>query len=136
GASCAPSHDSLPPDRPRAGQSRLGGGLARRAIPTMASFSTPSSSRRRDPTSRASSCRSLNAVLRVGATRARMIALAFGALMAMSLASVQVTGFGDPIRLTCRIGVAASDTLGVWGEHLIARADEAVYAAKRSGRNQ
>ena len=51
------------------------------------------------------------------------------------VASVRVEGYGAPIRLTCSIGVAASDTLGVWGKHLIARADEAVYAAKRSGRN-
>jgi PleD family two-component response regulator len=47
-----------------------------------------------------------------------------------------VEGFGTPIRLTCSIGVATSDTLGVWGEHLIAQADAAVYAAKRSGRNR
>ncbi len=40
------------------------------------------------------------------------------------------------LRLTCSIGVAASDTLGVWGEQLIAHADAAVYAAKRAGRNQ
>lgn len=52
------------------------------------------------------------------------------------VADVQVDGFGAPIRLTCSIGVAASDTLGVWGEHLIARADAAVYTAKRSGRNR
>ena len=52
------------------------------------------------------------------------------------VADVRVDGFGEPIRLTCSIGVAASDTLGVWGEHLIARADAAVYSAKRSGRNQ
>ncbi len=52
------------------------------------------------------------------------------------VAGVQVGGFGNPIRLTCSIGVAASDTLGVWGEHLIARADAAVYVAKRRGRNQ
>lgn len=52
------------------------------------------------------------------------------------VAAVQVEGYGKPIRLTCSIGVAASDTLGVWGKHLIARADEAVYAAKRSGRNR
>ena len=52
------------------------------------------------------------------------------------LASVRVEGFGAPITVTCSIGVAASDTLGVWGEHLIARADAAVYAAKRSGRNR
>jgi diguanylate cyclase (GGDEF)-like protein len=52
------------------------------------------------------------------------------------VADVRVEGFGDPIRVTCSIGVATSDTLGVWGEHLIARADEAVYDAKRSGRNR
>jgi diguanylate cyclase (GGDEF)-like protein len=52
------------------------------------------------------------------------------------VASVRVEGFGDPIALTCSIGVATSDMLGVWGEHLIARADAAVYAAKRSGRNR
>lgn len=52
------------------------------------------------------------------------------------VAEVRVEGFGTPIQLTCSIGVASSDTLGVWGEHLIARADEAVYDAKRSGRNR
>ena len=45
-------------------------------------------------------------------------------------------GFGGPISVTCSIGVAASDSLGVWGQHLIAHADTAVYVAKRSGRNQ
>jgi diguanylate cyclase (GGDEF)-like protein len=52
------------------------------------------------------------------------------------VAGVVVDGFGKPIRLTCSIGIAASDTLGVWGEHLIAQADAAVYVAKRLGRNQ
>ena len=52
------------------------------------------------------------------------------------VSEVRIEGFGAPIRLTCSIGVATSDTLGVWGEHLIARADAAVYAAKRSGRNR
>ncbi|HEU4532089.1 MAG TPA: diguanylate cyclase [Steroidobacteraceae bacterium] len=52
------------------------------------------------------------------------------------VAEVSVEGFGTPIRLTCSIGVAASDTLGVWGDRLIAQADAAVYAAKRSGRNR
>jgi diguanylate cyclase (GGDEF)-like protein len=52
------------------------------------------------------------------------------------VANVRVDGYGVPIRLTCSIGVAASDTLGVWGEHLLARADAAVYAAKRAGRNR
>ena len=51
------------------------------------------------------------------------------------VAEISVPGFGAPIRVTCSIGIATSDMLGVWGEHLIARADEAVYAAKRSGRN-
>lgn len=52
------------------------------------------------------------------------------------VADVRVEGFGAPIKLTCSIGVATSDTLGVWGEHLIAQADAAVYAAKRGGRNR
>lgn len=52
------------------------------------------------------------------------------------VADLRVEGFGAPIQLTCSIGVAASDTLGVWGEQLIASADAAVYAAKSSGRNQ
>ncbi len=52
------------------------------------------------------------------------------------VAGVRVEGFGDPIALTCSIGVATSDMLNVWGEHLIAQADAAVYAAKRSGRNR
>jgi diguanylate cyclase (GGDEF)-like protein len=49
---------------------------------------------------------------------------------------VAVDGYGEPIRITCSIGIAASDSEGLWGESLIARADEAVYAAKRLGRNQ
>ncbi|HEY0339812.1 MAG TPA: diguanylate cyclase [Steroidobacteraceae bacterium] len=52
------------------------------------------------------------------------------------VADVRIDGYGVPIQLTCSIGVATSDTLGVWGEHLIAQADAAVYAAKRSGRNR
>jgi diguanylate cyclase (GGDEF)-like protein len=52
------------------------------------------------------------------------------------VADVRVTGFGSPIRVTCSIGVATSDTLGIWGEPLLAQADAAVYVAKRSGRNQ
>ena len=52
------------------------------------------------------------------------------------VAEVRVTGFGEPIAITCSIGVAGSDTAGVWGEPLINLADTAVYAAKRLGRNQ
>jgi diguanylate cyclase (GGDEF)-like protein len=52
------------------------------------------------------------------------------------VADIRLEGFGTPIGVTCSIGVAASDRLGVWGQHLIAHADTAVYAAKRSGRNQ
>jgi diguanylate cyclase (GGDEF)-like protein len=52
------------------------------------------------------------------------------------VAGIRVDGFGDPIALTCSIGVAGSDHLGVWGEELIARADAAVYAAKNAGRNR
>jgi two-component system, sensor histidine kinase LadS len=52
------------------------------------------------------------------------------------VSEVRIAGFGAPINLTCSIGVASSDTLGVWGQHLIAHADTAQYAAKRSGRNR
>src|SRR4029077_2728107 len=51
------------------------------------------------------------------------------------VSEVRIEVFGAQICLTCSIGVAASDTLGVWGQHLIAHADTAQYAAKRSGRN-
>lgn len=54
----------------------------------------------------------------------------------LRIEELAIDGFGEPIRLTCSIGIAASDTHGVWGEHLVARADAAVYAAKRAGRNQ
>ena len=52
------------------------------------------------------------------------------------VAELRVSGFGAPINITCSIGIAASDTLGIWGEPLLAQADAAVYVAKRSGRNQ
>lgn len=52
------------------------------------------------------------------------------------VSAVRIEGFGAPIRLTCSIGIASSNTLGVWGQHLLAQADAAQYAAKRSGRNQ
>ena len=52
------------------------------------------------------------------------------------VADVRVEGFAAPIRLTCSIGVASTDTLHVWGQHLVAQADAAQYAAKRAGRNQ
>jgi GGDEF domain-containing protein len=52
------------------------------------------------------------------------------------VADVRVRGFGSPISVTCSFGVATSDTLGIWGELLLAQADAAVYVAKRSGRNQ
>ena len=49
---------------------------------------------------------------------------------------LEIEGFGAPIRFTCSIGVAASDSLNVWGEELVASADAAVYVAKGAGRNQ
>jgi len=52
------------------------------------------------------------------------------------VAGIRVEGFGEPIRLTCSIGVAGSDHLDVWGEELIAQADAAVYVAKSEGRNR
>lgn len=54
----------------------------------------------------------------------------------LRVSEVGIEGHGAPIRLTCSIGVASSDQLGVWGEALIAKADAAVYAAKRLGRNR
>ncbi|MBS0393525.1 MAG: diguanylate cyclase [Proteobacteria bacterium] len=52
------------------------------------------------------------------------------------VARTRVEGFGTPIQLTCSIGVAGSDALGVCGEQLIAHADGAVYEAKNAGRNR
>jgi diguanylate cyclase (GGDEF)-like protein len=52
------------------------------------------------------------------------------------VADVRVQGYGEPISVTCSIGIATSDTLGIWGEPLLAQADAAVYVAKRAGRNQ
>jgi diguanylate cyclase (GGDEF)-like protein len=54
----------------------------------------------------------------------------------LRVSEVDIAGHGPPIRLTCSIGVASSDQVGVWGEALIAQADAAVYAAKRLGRNR
>src|SRR4029077_16602216 len=38
------------------------------------------------------------------------------------VADIRVEGFGEPIGLTCSIGIATSDMLGVWGQNLLARA--------------
>ncbi len=46
------------------------------------------------------------------------------------------TGAYESVKALGSIGVASSDTLGVWGDNLVSRADAAVYAAKRGGRNQ
>lgn len=48
----------------------------------------------------------------------------------------RIDAHGAPIQVTCSIGVASSEPLGVWGEALIVQADTAVYAAKRLGRNR
>jgi len=52
------------------------------------------------------------------------------------VSEMRIEGHGAPIQFTCSIGVASSDSLGVWGQALIAQADAAVYAAKRMGRNR
>lgn len=52
------------------------------------------------------------------------------------VARLAVEGYGPTIGLTCSIGVASSEALGLWGETLLSRADAAVYDAKRSGRNR
>jgi diguanylate cyclase (GGDEF)-like protein len=54
----------------------------------------------------------------------------------LRISEVDIGAHGAAIRLTCSIGVASSDQLGVWGEALVAQADAAVYAAKRLGRNR
>ncbi len=54
----------------------------------------------------------------------------------LRVAEARIEGHGAAIQLTCSIGVASSDPLGLWGESLIAQADAAVYAAKRLGRNR
>lgn len=54
----------------------------------------------------------------------------------LRVAQEHIEAQGNPIQLTCSIGVASSEPLGVWGEALIAQADSAVYAAKRLGRNR
>ena len=64
------------------------------------------------------------------------VAHAIAARILSRVADISVEGFGGPIHLTCSIGVAGSDQLGVWNEQLIAHADAAVYAAKNSGRNR
>jgi diguanylate cyclase (GGDEF)-like protein len=64
------------------------------------------------------------------------VAHAIAARILGRVAEIRVEGFGPPIHLTCSIGVAGSDRLGVWNEQLIAHADAAVYAAKNSGRNR
>ncbi|HEV2272453.1 MAG TPA: diguanylate cyclase [Steroidobacteraceae bacterium] len=53
----------------------------------------------------------------------------------LRVAAERLEAHGTAIQLTCSIGVASSDPLGVWGEALIAQADAALYAAKRLGRN-
>ncbi|HEX8756789.1 MAG TPA: diguanylate cyclase [Steroidobacteraceae bacterium] len=53
----------------------------------------------------------------------------------LRVSEVRIEGHA-PIHLTCSIGVASSDPLDVWGQALIAKADGAVYAAKRLGRNR
>jgi len=47
-----------------------------------------------------------------------------------------ISGAIATIGVTCSIGIATSDMLNVWGEHLLARADAAVYVAKHAGRNR
>ncbi len=54
----------------------------------------------------------------------------------MASEPVHVTGSKDRIRITLSIGVAVSAGLDETAENLLKRADEALYEAKRAGRNQ
>ena len=47
----------------------------------------------------------------------------------------RVPGGAEPLSVTISIGVAATCGAGDTAEHLLKRADEAVYAAKAAGRN-
>ena len=46
-----------------------------------------------------------------------------------------VTMAGLPVRITASIGIASTETFGYDLDLLTRRADDAVYAAKRGGRN-
>ena len=54
----------------------------------------------------------------------------------MASEPVHVTGSKDKIRITLSIGVAVSEDLDETAKNLLKRADEALYEAKRAGRNQ
>jgi two-component system cell cycle response regulator len=54
----------------------------------------------------------------------------------MASEPVRVTGSKDKIRVTLSIGVAVSEGQNETAENLLKRADEALYEAKRAGRNQ
>jgi len=54
----------------------------------------------------------------------------------MASEPVRVTGSKERIRVTLSIGVAVSEGLNETAENLLKRADEALYEAKRAGRNQ
>ncbi len=54
----------------------------------------------------------------------------------MASEPVHVTGSKDRIRVTLSIGVAVSEGLDETAKNLLKRADEALYEAKRAGRNQ
>lgn len=54
----------------------------------------------------------------------------------MASEPIHVTGSKDKIRVTLSIGVAVSEGLDETAKNLLKRADEALYEAKRAGRNQ
>ncbi|MCX9157571.1 GGDEF domain-containing protein [Niveibacterium sp. 24ML] len=66
----------------------------------------------------------------------RSAAAAIAEQLRVALASVPVHAEGAQIDLTCSIGVASTGSDALSAEDLIARADAALYAAKRDGRNR
>ncbi|GAA5176570.1 hypothetical protein GCM10025771_11630 [Niveibacterium umoris] len=66
----------------------------------------------------------------------RTAAAAIAEQLRAALASAPVQAEGAQIDLTCSIGVASTGSDALSGEDLIARADAALYAAKRDGRNR
>jgi two-component system cell cycle response regulator len=54
----------------------------------------------------------------------------------MAGAPVRVSGAGAPVSMTVSIGVATTEGRDESAESLLKRADQALYGAKRAGRNR
>jgi len=50
--------------------------------------------------------------------------------------TVEIAGNDQPVRITCSIGVTGLENEDDTIDHLLARADRALYQAKHEGRNR